>query len=257
MTFTPALTRKDNATYLFQRPFQNARSEQYWSTLLAMFLVHLGRRESPSPIPTWHLEHEPPHWAYREYRRFDPSRITWDGVFVEPSPRDLLRYICAGRLRPTEEQILANHLGAARGVGPDLVVFRPEGTPQVALIEVIAAGVRLAPDIIKRYRDAERMLSDQLDLTATFMIVCSVGHDARTSGIDEREISRTHLELMLWDQLLDMMGRDKEFACFLPPDVLAYTKAPLECACPRPGGGRSGQSKEPDGADLARTRDAS
>ena len=53
--------RKDNATYLFQRPFQRARSEHYWSTLLAMFLVQLGRRAVTTPIPTWHLEHEPLH----------------------------------------------------------------------------------------------------------------------------------------------------------------------------------------------------
>lgn len=76
------------------------------------------------------------------------------------------------------------------------------------------------------------MLTDQLGLSATFILACSIG-DARASGIDEREISRSRIELILWDRLLEMMGQDEEFRAFLPPDVLAYSKASLECACPR------------------------
>ena len=224
--------RKDNATFLFERPFKQARSERYWSALLATFLVHLGGREEPTPIPTWHLDYDPPHWAYREHRRFDTTGITWDGLFVEPAPRGLLKHVGGGRLRPMEEQILAHHLGEPRGDGPDLVIFRPEGSPQIALVEVRAAGSRLQPDAIKRYCDAERMLNDHLGLSTSFLLVCAVG-DARASGIDEREISRARVELVLWDRVLEMMAQEKDFKRLLPKDVLAYTKAPLECACPR------------------------
>ncbi len=248
--------RKDDATYLFERPFRKARAQHYWSSLLAMFLVHLGRKATPPPIPTWHLQYEPPHWAYAEHRRLETAGITWDGLFVEPPPRELLRHVCAGRLRPTEEQILANHLGESRRAGPDLVIFRPDGPTQIVLIEVKAAGGRLEPDAIKRYRDAERMLSEQLGLGAAFLLACSIG-DARASGIDEREISRSRIELLLWDRILEAMGRDDEFNRLLPADVLAYTKAPLECACPRPAGSDAAGRVQPGAGAVIRARSGS
>jgi hypothetical protein len=246
--------RRDNATFLFERPFQRARSEHYWTSLLAMFLVHLGRRQTPPPIPTWHLDYDPPHWSYSAYRQLETAGITWDGLFVEPAPRPLLTYVGAGRLRPTEEQILANYLGEARRVGPDLVIFRPEASPQITLIEVKAAGERLEPDTIKRYRDAERMLADRLGSSAAFMLVCAIG-DTRASGIDEREINRSGIELILWDRVIEMMAQDDAFNHFLPPDALAYTKSTLACPCPRPAGSETSDARtrsDVDGVIRAR-----
>jgi hypothetical protein len=76
------------------------------------------------------------------------------------------------------------------------------------------------------------MLSEHLGLSTTFLLACAVG-DARAAGIDEREISRSRIELLLWDRLIAMMAHDGDFRRLLPGDALSYTKAPLECSCPR------------------------
>lgn len=200
--------RKDNATWLFEYPPKDLHnSEQWWSSLFSMFVLHLGAQSKPEPIAVYQCNGEK-DWRFTlaRDRSLDCTGLKYDEVFVE---QKLHKDIFELRAWPDE-------LG---GVSPDiLIVRRPRKTAILIENKTIRATFN---GQIERYLRIVNHLCEQ-GWSARFLPLISCGYEVER----ERRLLQD-LDVILWEDVLRRMDKMEHFrALFDHPLRTYYENAP-------------------------------
>lgn len=200
-----------NATYLFERPIprqDNAvqglphSSEHFWTSVFALFLLHLGKNEQGG-LHVWQLMTPPmpPRYfkAHQDIGGFEVCGLTFENIAIEPSSLSNIWFGHEVRL-PIE----------ISGLSPDLVIrdMRSAGKKTFTFIENKTVGASLSSRQRSNYATLLRELK-KLDVQCRLFVLCSTGDSSAYAACQELNsaVDPRVFGLLLWEDVFREMKR--------------------------------------------------
>jgi hypothetical protein len=203
----------DNATYLFEgyspdgvRPQLPHSSESFWSSIFALFLLHLaGKEEGDAHLAVWQPKTpvQPP--CYYERRQGSPTinvkNVKFADIAIEPTT-------VTGRFFRHDLEVTIEF-----NFRPDILIkltpTSPLGSPKWILVENKTVGDGLAKSQFENYLKLMKFL-EQNRVDAELLLLVSVGTTDNTIYNSAKNF-QTHLGarfgVLLWEDVLREMGK--------------------------------------------------
>jgi hypothetical protein len=198
------MSNEKNATHLFEK---HGKSEQWWTSLFSMFLVHLVRTKSE--LPLWRYQDTGTRWGFVPCR----EPLTLVGLKLSQVHVEAAMPKVFPELVTPDSKYLAN---------PDVIIKFSE-EKRAALIE--NKTIRTGPGNLSLYVAAAEELKKH-GWAANTMILISAGHER---DLLWRSIIALDLPIILWEDVLKEASRMKWIReLFEPEDLSPYCAAPLD-----------------------------
>lgn len=179
-----------NATYFFEKKHAlPASSESFWTSLFAIFLLHLGRTNPPIQLGVWRPIEDAVNapWFRRVERpSFDISGLSLDQVAVEP--KDLCHLFPELSVRVT-------------GISPDILVRRDN---RFMIVEnKITTGAKLNSNQCDAYADLVKERESQLFYFVLMSYGCQSSFYSQLIGLSGR--LQRNFGILLWEDVFRAM----------------------------------------------------
>lgn len=201
-------TKLLNATYLFEEkktdgslPELPHKSESFWTTIFALFLLHLGNTKTgKGKLPIFQcIEPRPNQRPWYERRHENPilnlAGLKFEDLTVEP-PSLAGPWFHLDREAPQEKG----------GFRPDVVIAprQSNSVPNYILIENKTIGSNLTKRQMDNYTNLFSFLSNN-KINCEFLLLLSVGNNIDKAARKLQEKLKDKFGLLLWEDILRQM----------------------------------------------------
>lgn len=207
-------------------------SESFWTTLFAMFVLHIGSLDPPRQLTVWHCTDGSQNKWYTP-RKKRPSvvftGVKFDDLTIEPSTLSKKEW-------PGTNLLLSPEDG---GFSPDVVIRVPgedHGKDHFIIIEnKITYGACLQENQMINYpRLIARLIENQISFDFLFLQSAGCSEElARQALCFQKQPWADNFGILLWEQVLREMD-NTHFAPYLPiKEWQKYSEA-LDTDCAQP-----------------------
>lgn len=167
-----------DSTWLFEK---HHKSEQWWTTLFTLALVHMGANPASAELPSWVFRKEGRKWWYEPA----PQPFRFDGL-------TLTEIHVEARLPNIFTQL---KVGGPLDVAPDVIIKR-DAKKAAAIIENKTQGAGVGRlDVYVQAKDKLR----QIGYDASLYLLVSVGHPGNDIW---KAVLQQGMPLLLWEDVL-------------------------------------------------------